>query len=262
MAEYQSLLVPPLRLDESSRALDKVAADRMDALPLSAALIYDFDRVHASALPALGAQFNLLGDAGWDFAGFSPAPEKRKRALLKEAVALHRLKGTRYAVHRSLQMLGVSARITEWWQPQRKVVPGAPAPLPYTFSIDLYLQDAVDGEPIVTPQRTAALVRMVNFWKPARSSFSVRVGIGMKNYGRSALVIRNGVRRIADLRPMTRHTAAVVQRTAAPIRSMQRMTPLLHCQTRHVLNPSPRLGMVIRPVQRLSVWLLPTGVST
>lgn len=178
MAEFiePSLLVPALRNDLGMRALETLAA-RVSALDLAPTVLYDFDNVSASALIHLAEQFNVLGDAGWDIAN----TDDKKRALLKEAVALHRIKGTPYAVKRSLELLGVNATLTEWFQTE-------PQGVPYTFVVDAQVTDQLEGAAAIDAARSAQIERVVSFWKPARSHFDLRVGVGMKTSLRTAAV--------------------------------------------------------------------------
>jgi phage tail P2-like protein len=178
MAEFiePSLLVPALRNDLNMRALETLAA-RLSALDLAPTVLYDFDHVEASALIHLAEQFNVLGDAGWDMAN----TEAKKRALLKEAIALHRIKGTPYAVKRSLELLGVNATVTEWFQT-------TPQGVPHTFILDAQVTDQPAGAPAIDAARTDQIKRMVTFWKPARSHFTLRVGLGMTTSLRMASV--------------------------------------------------------------------------
>lgn len=165
MSEFiePSLLPPPLRRDLSMRALETVAA-RLSLLDLTPLVLYDVDNVPASLLPHLAEQFNVLGDAGWDVAD----TDDERRELIKEAIALHRLKGTRYAVQRALDLMGVAALITEWWQRDPK---GAP----HTFSIAVSLKDAPAGSGAIDAQRIEEVQSAVRFWKPARSHFTTAV---------------------------------------------------------------------------------------
>ena len=170
-----SLLVPALRNDLNMRALETLSS-RLSALDLAPTVLYDFDHVEASALIHLAEQFNVLGDAGWDMASSGASAgansEAKKRALLKEAIALHRIKGTPYAVKRSLELLGVNATVTEWFQT-------APQGVPHTFVLDALVTDQPAGAPAIDAARTDQIKRMVIFWKPARSHFSLRVGLGL-----------------------------------------------------------------------------------
>lgn len=178
MADFvePSLLVPALRNDLNMRALETLAA-RLSGLNLAPSVLYDFDHVEASALIHLAEQFNVLGDAGWDMAN----TEAKKRALLKEAVALHRIKGTPYAVKRSLELLGVNATVTEWFQT-------TPKGQPYTFILDAQVTDQPAGAPAIDAARTDQIKRVVSFWKPASRHFTLRVGLGMTTSLRMASV--------------------------------------------------------------------------
>lgn len=178
MADFirPSLLVPALRNDLSMRALETLTA-RVHALDLAPSVLYDFDHVEASALIHLAEQFNVLGDAGWDLAD----TEAKKRALLKEAVALHRVKGTPYAVKRALELLGVNATVTEWFQMR-------PEGEPYTFILDAQITDQPAGAPAIDTARTEQIKRAVSFWKPASRHFTLRLGVGMVTNLRMASV--------------------------------------------------------------------------
>ena len=251
-----SLLVPALRGDLSMRALESLSA-RVAGIDLAPVVVYDFESVPASALTALGEQFNLLGDAGWDFSGFCTSAEDKKRALLKEAVALHRLKGTRYAVQRALDLMSVTSRITEWWEPQPN---NGPQGMPHTFLVDLLLTDAPEGQPVLTPERADAVLRMVRFWKPARSQFRARVGLGLSTATRSAMVMRPAATTHADIKPKTTHTAVASPRTALVARVAQAMhVSARPGATRMAADCRTRSVCAVRLTQRYSLTLLPTG---
>ena len=159
-----SLLPPPLRRDLNCRALETVAA-RLSTLDLTPLVLYDVANVPASLLPYLAEQFNVLGDAGWDIAD----TDDERRALIKEAIALHKLKGTRHAVERALDLIGVVAVIVEWWERNPKGVP-------HTFAIAVSFKDQPVDAPAIDAARQAQIQRVVSFWKPARSHFTMAVG--------------------------------------------------------------------------------------
>ena len=109
--DRDDLLQPSLRGDVRMEALARLAA-RISALPVSTPLVNLFDLVDASALPALGEQFHILGVEGWNLAG----TEAARRALLKRAIELHRHKGTPWAVRTALETaLPTEASIKEWF---------------------------------------------------------------------------------------------------------------------------------------------------
>lgn len=103
--DRDDLLQPSLRGDVRMEALARLAA-RISALPVSTPLVNLFDLVDASALPALGEQFHILGVEGWNLAG----TEAARRALLKRAIELHRHKGTPWAVRSWLECLETFTR--------------------------------------------------------------------------------------------------------------------------------------------------------
>jgi phage tail P2-like protein len=175
-----SLLVPTLRNDLGMRALETLSA-RVSGLSLAPTVVYDFDHVEVSALIHLAEQFNVLGDAGWDMASAGASPEAKKRALLKTAVALHRIKGTPYAVQRALELLGVNATLTEWFQ-------AVPQGDPYTFRLDAQVTEQPAGAPAIDATRAEQIKRVVSFWKPASRHFSLRLGLGMTTGLRVAAV--------------------------------------------------------------------------
>lgn len=59
--------------------------------------------VDASALPALAEQFHVQGLEGWLFT----TDEREKRELIKQAIELHKYKGTIWAVRRVLEILSL-----------------------------------------------------------------------------------------------------------------------------------------------------------
>jgi phage tail P2-like protein len=156
-----TMLPPPLARDQSCRALEAIAAT-ISSTDLTPLIVYDFDSVPASALPSLAEQLRVQGDAGWSFA----TTEEQQRELLKNAIALHRLRGTMYAVTQALSILGVDVTVTEWFETQ-------PQGLPYTFTISADPLDQPDGSPPLDLTRWTQIASMANFWKNARSAFSL-----------------------------------------------------------------------------------------
>jgi len=73
-------------------------------IDLTKLLVYIIDSVDASALPYLGAQFDVLGYKGFKLA----TTESDQRAILKRAIELHRYKGTEWAIKQALISIGFS----------------------------------------------------------------------------------------------------------------------------------------------------------
>lgn len=172
MADFvsPSLLVPPLARDLNARALETVGA-HIEGIALTPLVVYDFDTVPASALPILAEQFRMQGDAGWNLA----TTEAQQRALLKEAGALHRIRGTPYSISRVLAIIGVNSSIVEWFTTQ-------PMGAPYTFEIAVDTMSQPVGSPPLDMNRLGQIAGVVNYWKNARSAFTFTVSktaIGM-----------------------------------------------------------------------------------
>jgi P2-related tail formation protein len=74
----------------------------LNQIDLSKLLVYVIDDVDASALPYLGAQFDVLG-----FKGFRIAQDNQgRREIIKRAIELHRYKGTEWAIMEALKSIG------------------------------------------------------------------------------------------------------------------------------------------------------------
>ncbi|MER3249444.1 phage tail protein I [Salmonella enterica] len=106
------LLPPPLASDERFSVLANIAAERFAQIDLTALLVYLVDIVDASALPSLAGQLHVQGLEGWLFA----ANEQEKRELIKQAIELHKYKGTPWAVRRVLEILSLPGTISEWFE--------------------------------------------------------------------------------------------------------------------------------------------------
>ncbi|MGC6751651.1 phage tail protein I, partial [Escherichia coli] len=94
---------PPLASDERFSILANIAAERFAQLDLTALMVYLIDQVDASALPALAEQFHVQGLEGW----LLTTDEREKRELIKQAIELHKYKGTIWAVRRVLEILSL-----------------------------------------------------------------------------------------------------------------------------------------------------------
>lgn len=96
-----SLLPPILARDPVFAELDAIN-QRISNLDITCLFVYDIDRVPASALPALASQFSLDDEMFWSLA----TDEATKRNLIKNAIEIHRYKGTPWAVKNLLSLLG------------------------------------------------------------------------------------------------------------------------------------------------------------
>ena len=92
------------------KAFDEVIEERFGALDMASVLVYLIDIVNADALPILAKQFDVLGYKGWLLAD----TEQKQRDLIKQAIELHRYKGTPWSIKAALERLGYpNAQIQE-----------------------------------------------------------------------------------------------------------------------------------------------------
>jgi P2-related tail formation protein len=99
----KSILPDILRQHDHIRFLDLAVAEGIEGLDLSPVLINLIDTVPAAALPALAVQFDVLGFKGLKFATTTQA----QRQLIKQAIEIHRYKGTPWSIKEALKLAGV-----------------------------------------------------------------------------------------------------------------------------------------------------------
>lgn len=202
------LLQPSLQGDARMEALARLIA-RLSGLPTATPIVNLFDLVDASALASLGEQFHVMGVEGWNLA----ATEEARRTLLKNAVELHRHKGTPWSIRYALETtLHIKTTITEWPQYGGK---------PYFFRVRLDVSDAgldetgvtdamrlifdyknvrswldcletVSTRPLPVSIAVAGIMRTMNrvrLWFPPKPvpSGRVHVGLGSTRYSRSII---------------------------------------------------------------------------
>ena len=124
--------------DISSKTFDDLFS-RFNDLDTNRLLVYLADNVDASALPHLAEQFHILGNEGWLYACGSGSSqlihantEEEKRELIKNAIELHRYKGTKYALRKVLEILNLNGKIREWFEYEGN---------PYHFIVSLDLKN-------------------------------------------------------------------------------------------------------------------------
>jgi phage tail P2-like protein len=100
MADQQ--LPPALAGDERFALLCDLLDQALADLDLNVMLVYLIDLVKPSLLPTLADQFSLLDETAWVLA----ESEEAKRNLIKNAVELHRFKGTPWAIREIIRLLG------------------------------------------------------------------------------------------------------------------------------------------------------------
>ncbi|ENA90544.1 phage tail protein I [Escherichia coli 2864350] len=148
---------PPLASDERFSILANIAAERFAQLDLTALMVYLIDQVDASALPALAEQFHAQGLEGWLFT----TDEREKRELIKQAIELHKYKGTIWAVRRVLEILSLPGTISEWFEYGGRA---------YFFKVDIALVDKGLDENLFND-----LVELIHEYKNTRSKLEALI---------------------------------------------------------------------------------------
>ncbi len=159
-------LLPP-NASALQLALEQVEAERLDALPLTIGDMWSPDDCPLELLPYLAWALSVdQWDGTW--------PEEVKREVIRQSVAVHRHKGTRGAVKRVLDAVGVDVEFTEWFETTPK---GAPHTFELTASVNSNLAPINQNggtEPVLNSNIFDLLKRMVNTAKRASSHYTFK----------------------------------------------------------------------------------------
>ena len=90
-------------------------------------------------------------------------PENIKREMIKNSISLHQIKGTKKAIKKALEIIGISGEIVEWWE-------ASPRMTPHSFDITAYLNDNIneDADLIIGLDTQRKLINLIENVKPAR----------------------------------------------------------------------------------------------
>jgi len=105
----------------------------------------------------------LLDLLAWQFhvEGYELAKTvEEKRNLVKNAIELHRYKGTKYAVKKVLSTLNLGGEVKEWFEYGGK---------PYRFKLDLFFEELIKHGITLTPEVQNKLIELINSYKNERS---------------------------------------------------------------------------------------------
>lgn len=170
MAEFLSpdpLAPDVLALDARFGPL-AVATQRLGAVPLAGVLTYLVDTVPGAFLPELAQQLHIMPMEGWQFA----VTDEDQRRLIRASVALHKKKGTPWALRHMLGVAGFGdgTRLTEG--SAARLYGGAIfADGSEVYGGQSWAEFAIDmdlGETAALDTNTAGQVRaIVDAWRPA-----------------------------------------------------------------------------------------------
>jgi len=154
------IIASALKAREHIAAFDKLYKESYGAFDLQLLLVHMIDTVDASLLDILASEFDMLGYNGWILA----ETEQEKRNLLKDAISLHRMKGTPGGIREVIKRLGFTdIQIIEGWDNFSE----DPAPengWSY-FKVVYVLPD----NKAITAQMSADLIGLIGAYKNARS---------------------------------------------------------------------------------------------
>ena len=141
----------------------------------------------------------------WD----STWTDAKKCNVIRESVAVHRLKWTKGAVHRALEAMGFGTEITDW------------------FDIDAYADDVIDTGFNAGPELYATVSRQIDHVKPVRSHYDLRIGERF----RASVYLRTGFKAfplIHEVYPASwkkfRHSSDVKRSQMSPMSPMASMS--------------------------------------
>jgi len=138
------------------RALESVTERAFD-LPLNFSDVWHPDKCPAHMLQALAWAMSV---DTWN----NTWPETVKRQHIRQAIAVHRLKGTAYAVKQVVRAFGADITIKEWFEQE----PKGP---PHTFEIQLSGGYSKDKD------FQADIIEAIKAVKPLRSHFTLTAGL-------------------------------------------------------------------------------------
>ena len=98
-------------------------------------------------------------------------PKVIKREMIKNSISLHQIKGTKRAIQKALEIIGVAGEIALWWELNPRMTP-------HSFNITAYLNDNInEGTDVIIGLDTQQkLINLIENVKPARSHFNFKLG--------------------------------------------------------------------------------------
>lgn len=153
MADLQ--LPPALASDERFTLLCELLQEEMANLDINAMLVYLIEVVPPQVLPHLAEQFHVMGLEGSRYARNA----REQRELIKQAIELHRYKGTPWAIEQVLaSVMGLSSTVSEWFEYGGR---------PYRFRVD------VEATRALGQAEHDGIYALVREYKNARSRIDV-----------------------------------------------------------------------------------------
>ena len=148
----KELLPPSLAQDENIKALAQALDKQLQKIEdqiINVLILPRIDEINdPELLDLLAWQFHI---EGYDLA----QSVEEKRNLIKSAIELHRYKGTKYAIKKVLQALGLEGQVKEWFEYNGQ---------PYRFRVELGVTNRQ-----ITPELRDKLIKLMEDYKNERS---------------------------------------------------------------------------------------------
>lgn len=171
--------------DERLAALADLSA-RLESLPVEKALTHLVDAVDERLLPVLAYGWHVTDLEGWRLAD---TPAKR-RQLLARAIALHRKKGTPWAIKEALKQVGFEVEIIDQTAQRAIYAPFMPLKIDGSWRLD--------GAHTIRPIERLAAVPQIQHW----AQFIARVNLADARDADGLALAR---RLIDEWKPVSRH---------------------------------------------------------
>ncbi len=155
MSDRYLVIADSIKYQPHTYAFDIWMQQFFRRLDVSKLLIYMVDTVSIDVLPILANEFDVMGNKGWNFC----ETEDEQRALIKQAVQLHRYKGTPWAIEQVIEQAGLTGAV---------LMEGVGTDPDTGWAVFRIVP------PVETPSDPAVnekLVALVNVYKNARSVF-------------------------------------------------------------------------------------------
>lgn len=120
---------------------------------------------------------------------------EQRRQVVLDAIGVHRRKGTVGAVRKSLESLGFTTDLTEWFEYDGE---------PHTFRVDAYAEEVFGAGGRIDQGLFDQVFRVVDHVKPVRSHFRLRIGESFKVQTTAKVGIRQRKRHDQTLSPKPR----------------------------------------------------------
>lgn len=158
-------LLPP-NATRSEKALEIVMAERLVGIENPIYALWNVNTCPEHLLPWLAWAFSVeVWDHSWDVTV--------KRNMIRNSLAIHRIKGTKHAIELALQTLGMRIDLHEWFELDEHGQQYGP---PHTFLIDVIAGDVFDAGFAADAELHALISELIQTVKPVRAHFTLRVG--------------------------------------------------------------------------------------